>query len=55
MLLKVRWKCWLMRRKLNKRKAATCDLQEAHSGLGRELFEGMRQRVSGASQGASVL
>ncbi len=39
----------------NKRKAATCDLQEAHSGMGRELFEGVRLRVSGASQGASVL
>ena len=38
-----------------KRKPAICDLREAHSGLGRELFEGMRQRVSGASQGASVI
>ena len=39
---------------LNNRQAATCDLSSSHTGMGRELFAGMRQRVGGASDGASV-
>lgn len=39
---------------LDKRQVATCDLTSAHTGLGRELFAGLRERVNGASDGASV-
>ncbi|MCP4182074.1 MAG: phosphogluconate dehydratase [Hyphomicrobiales bacterium] len=39
---------------LANRQAATLDLSSAHIAMGRELFAGMRERVGGASQGASV-
>ncbi len=39
---------------LANRQAATLDLSSAHIGMGRELFAGMRERVGGASQGASI-
>ncbi len=39
---------------LANRKAANCDLSIAQTGMGRELFAGMRDRVGGASEGASV-
>ena len=41
-------------KELKGRKAATCDLDDVQSGLGRELFAGLRQRVSGASEGGSI-
>ncbi len=41
-------------KELTKRQPATCDLSAAHQGLGRELFAGLRERVSGASDGASI-
>lgn len=37
------------------RPIATADLTARHHGLGRELFEGFRARVSGAEMGATVL
>ncbi|WP_426416375.1 phosphogluconate dehydratase [Aestuariirhabdus sp. LZHN29] len=37
------------------RKPAMADLSANQFGMGRELFAGMRQQVSGAEQGASVL
>ena len=39
---------------LANRQAATLDLSSAHIGMGRELFAGMRERVGGASEGASI-
>ena len=39
---------------LANRPAATLDLSFAHIGMGRELFAGMRERVGGASEGASI-
>jgi len=39
---------------LANRQPATCDLTGAHMGLGRELFAGLREKVNGASEGASI-
>ncbi|MCP4072050.1 MAG: phosphogluconate dehydratase [Hyphomicrobiales bacterium] len=39
---------------LANRKPAKCDLAFAQTGMGRELFAGMRDRVGGASDGASI-
>jgi phosphogluconate dehydratase len=36
------------------REAATCDLSEAHVGVGRELFGAFRGQVGRADQGASI-
>ncbi len=36
------------------RKPAKCDLSSAQTGIGRELFAGMRDRVGDASEGASI-
>ena len=39
---------------LANRQAVTLDLSSAHTGMGRELFAGMRESVGGASDGASI-
>lgn len=39
---------------LAKRQPAKCDLAASHTGLGRELFNGLRNQVSAASDGASI-
>ncbi len=36
------------------RPIATCDLTDAHKGLGRELFAGLREQVGDADHGASI-
>ncbi len=41
--------------KFKGRKAAVCDLEDQHQGMGRQLFSGLRNSVSSAQNGASVL
>lgn len=40
---------------LQEREKASCDLDHYYSGCGRELFNGFRQQVGNATEGASVL